>query len=70
VVRSGSSGLGEWQNEERALRADRNKAIGGATPLEVVRVWLIVTCLCGGGAARGSYADIELVDSDETLRVL
>jgi hypothetical protein len=70
VVRSGTTGIGEWQTEERALRADRNKAIGGAPPLEVVRVWLIVTCLCGGGEARGSYADIELVDSDETLRVL
>jgi hypothetical protein len=70
VVRSGSSGIGEWQTEERALRADRDKAIGGATPQEVVRVWLIVTCVCGGGEAPGSYADIELVDSDQTIRVL
>jgi hypothetical protein len=31
---------------------------------------LIVTCVCGGGEARGSYADIELVDSDQTIRVL
>ena len=70
VVRSGIGGLGEWQNEERALAADRAKAIGGATPLTVARVWLIVTCVCGGGEARGSYADIELVDDAGTIRVL
>jgi hypothetical protein len=70
VVRNGIDGIGEWQNEERILAADRAKAIGGATPLTVVRVWLIVTCACGGGEARGSYADIELVDGTRTIRVL
>ena len=70
VVRSGTGGLGEWQIEERTLAADRAKAIGGATPLTVARVWLIVTCVCGGGEARGSYADIELVDDAGTIRVL
>ena len=70
VVRSGIDGLGEWQDEERTLVADRAKAIGGATPLAVVRVWLIVTCVCGGGEAHGSYADIELVDGARTIRVL
>jgi len=70
VVRSGIDGLGEWQDEERTLVADRAKAIGGATPLAVVRVWLIVTCVCGGAEARGSYADIELVDGARTIRVL
>jgi hypothetical protein len=29
-----------------------------------------VTCVSAGGEARGSYADIELVDSDTTTRVL
>jgi hypothetical protein len=66
VVRSGSEGLGEWQREERLLAADRARAIGGATPREVVRVWLIVNCASAGGEARGSYADIELVDGDST----
>jgi hypothetical protein len=70
VVRSGNDGLGEWQDEERTLAADRAKAIGGVNPLTVVRVWLIVTCACGGGEARGSYADIELVDGASTIRVL
>jgi hypothetical protein len=32
-------------------------------------VWLIVTCSSGGGEARGSYADIELIDSGATIRV-
>jgi hypothetical protein len=61
VVRSGDAGLGEWQCEERTLAADRSKAISGANPLKVTRVWLIVTCISGRGEARGSYADIELV---------
>ncbi len=70
VVRSGSAGLGEWQREERPLAADRARAIGGATPREVVRVWLIVNCAVAGGEARGSYADIDLVDGDAVSRVL
>ena len=69
-MRSGSPGLGQWHTEERALAADRAGAIGGATPGEVVRVWLIVTCACAGGEARGSYADIELVDRGRTIHVL
>jgi hypothetical protein len=70
VVRAGDAGLGEWQSEERMLAADRSKAIGGANPLRVTRVWLIVTCMSGRGEARGSYADIELVDGARTIRVL
>jgi Protein of unknown function (DUF3047) len=70
AVRSGVTGLGEWHTVERPLAADRAKAIGDPTPREVVRVWLIVTCVSAGGEARGSYADIELVDSEATLRVL
>ncbi len=70
VVRSGSAGLGEWHSEERAIARDRAGAIGGATPREVVRVWLIVTCLAGGGKARGSYGEIELTDDDTTICVL
>lgn len=70
VVRSGSAGLGEWHHEQRTLVPDRAKAIGGATPREVVRVWLIVTCAAAGGEARGSYADIELIDGGTTIRVL
>jgi hypothetical protein len=69
VVRSGRAGLGQWHSEQRTLAPDRTRAIGGATPREVVRVWLIVTCVCAGGEARGSYADIELVDGGTTIRV-
>jgi hypothetical protein len=70
VARSGSAGLGEWQAEERALAQDRARAIAGVTPREVLRVWLIVTCLATGAEARGSYADIELTDGATTIRVL
>jgi Protein of unknown function (DUF3047) len=70
AARSGTAGLGEWHTEERALASDRAKVIGGPRPREVARVWLIVTCVSAGGEARGSYADIELVDGDTTTRVL
>jgi hypothetical protein len=71
VVRSGRTGLGEWHAEERTVAIDRAVAIGGTVPREVVRVWLIVTCLSVGGEARGSYADIELTDDNGTaIRVL
>lgn len=70
VVRSGHTGLGEWHAEQRKIAPDRAAAIGGAAPREVVRVWLIVTCLSAGGEARGSYADIELVDDSSSIRVL
>ena len=33
-------------------------------------MWRIVTCVSAGGEARGSYADIELVDGATTIRVL
>ncbi len=70
VVRSGSAGLGEWHAEERTLARDRARAIPCTAPHEVVRVWLIVTCLASGGEARGSYADIEMVDEGITIHVL
>jgi hypothetical protein len=70
VVRSGTAGIGQWPHEQRTLAPDRAKAIGGATRREVLRVWLIVTCVSAGGEARGSYADIQLVDSGTTIRVL
>ena len=70
VVRTGRAGLGGSQDEERTLVPDRAKAIGGATPSQVVRVWLIVNCVSAGGEARGSYAEIELVDHATTIRVL
>lgn len=70
VVRSGNTGLGEWCSEERMPAPDRDKAIGGAAPREVVAVWLIVNCFSTGGEARGSYAGIEVVDGGTTVRVL
>jgi DUF3047 family protein len=70
VVRSGEHGLGEWQREERLVAPDRDRAIGGAAPREVVRVWLIATTVCARGDGVAQYADIELVDGDTTVRVL
>ena len=70
VVRSGGAGIGEWQTEERMVSLDRDRAIGGTAPREVVRVWLIVNCLAPGAEASASYTDITLVSDKTTIRVL
>ncbi|KAF2171421.1 hypothetical protein M409DRAFT_50863 [Zasmidium cellare ATCC 36951] len=43
VIRSGTTGLGEWLHEERDLFADYEKYIGrkGGVPERITRVWLI-----------------------------
>jgi hypothetical protein len=70
VVRSGPDGLGTWKEEERRIAPDRDAAIGGPAPDRVERVWLIVTTVAQGGEARGAYADVRLVGSDDVIRVL
>ncbi|HEX8084683.1 MAG TPA: DUF3047 domain-containing protein [Solirubrobacteraceae bacterium] len=70
VVRSGPDGLGEWRSEERRIAPDHAKAIGGARPREVVRVWLIATTIVQRREARSAYADIEFAGGGTTLRVL
>jgi hypothetical protein len=70
VVGSGTTELGAWRHEDRAIAPDLAKTIEGATPREIVGIWLVVTCVSAGGEARGSYADIAFVDGATTLNVL
>jgi hypothetical protein len=70
VVRSGTEGLGEWQQEERPIAADRAAAIGGPEPREIVRAWLIATTFAQGDRGRASYADAELADGDRHIRII
>ncbi|QQD16922.1 DUF3047 domain-containing protein [Spongiibacter nanhainus] len=69
VLRTPQDGLGLWLNESRPLRADYIRAIGGEPPKKVVAVWLIANSAFQGGVGRCRYREINLRDSDQTVRV-
>jgi hypothetical protein len=70
VVRTGTAGLGRWIDEERPVLADHQTAIGGPAPSRVVRAWLIAQTVPQAGQAVAEFSRIELVDGDQTLRLL
>ena len=70
VVRSGAASLGRWVEEERPVLADHRAAIGGLAPARVVRAWLISVSFLQGREGHGELGRIELVDRNETVRVL
>jgi hypothetical protein len=70
VVRTGTAGLGRWIDEERPVLADHQAAIGGPAPSRVVRAWLIAQTVPQAGHAMAEFSRIELVDGDQTLRLL
>jgi hypothetical protein len=70
VVRSGTADLGRWVDEERPVLADHQVAIGGPAPARVVRAWLISVGFFQRGEGSGEFGRIDLVDGDETIRVL
>jgi len=70
VARTGTADLGRWTGEERSVLADHQAAIGGPAPTRVVRAWLIAQTVPQAGHAVGEFRRIELVDGDQTLRVL
>ena len=70
VARTGTDGLGRWIDEERPVLADHQAAIGGPAPSRVVRAWLIAQTVPQAGHAAGEFRRIDLVEGDQTLRVL
>jgi hypothetical protein len=70
VARTGTDRLGRWLDEERPVLADHQAAIGGPAPSRVVRAWLIAQTVPQAGHAAGGFRRIDLVDGDQTLRVL
>ena len=70
VVRSGTSDLGQWVEEERPVLTDHQVAIGGAAPERVVRVWLIACSFLQGNEGGGQFGWIELVDREKGVRAL
>ena len=70
VVRSGPTDLGRWVDEERPVLADHQAAIGGPAPTRIIGAWLISCSFLQGNEGRGEFGRIELVDGNETVRVL
>ncbi|HET8822321.1 MAG TPA: DUF3047 domain-containing protein [Thermoleophilaceae bacterium] len=70
VARSGTADLGRWVDEQRSVLDDHQAAIGGPAPARVVRAWLISVSFLQGREGRGEFGRIELVDGNETVRVL
>jgi hypothetical protein len=68
VVRSGTEGLGAWHSEERDLYADV-AAHMGPPPARIVRVWLIAVSLFQRREGRCAYADIELVQRGDGVKL-
>jgi hypothetical protein len=69
VVRSGSAGLGQWQREERAVRADVERSMG-PPPGRIVRVWLIAVASFQHGSLRAEFSDIRLSNGPQSAQVL
>ncbi len=59
--------IGKWLSEERSIRKDYERAIGGDVPAKVVQVWLIANSLFQRGTGKCDYRAIRLVDGEETL---
>ncbi len=64
VVRSGAEGLGVWQSESRAVAADYARAIGGAAPARVVKVWLIANSVFQRKAGKARFRGITVREGD------
>jgi hypothetical protein len=69
VVRSGASGLGEWQSERRSVMADYRAAIG-EPPARMVAVWLIAVSLFQHGAGVAEFADISVHGGGKSVEVI
>lgn len=70
VVRSGSAGLGTWVSESRLLKADYARAISGAIPAKIVRVWLIANSVFQRGRGEAMFTDIALVNGGRRIPIV
>jgi hypothetical protein len=82
VARSGTSELGRWCDDERAIQQYYERFIGTvakpdarhdprlvAPPTKIVRVWLIANTVFHRKEAKCSFGAIELISGTETLTV-
>jgi hypothetical protein len=69
VLRSGSDGLGLWQDERRDLHADYARCVG-TPPASIRRVWLIASSIFQRRTGRCAYADVRLTGGGGELQVI
>jgi hypothetical protein len=70
VVRSGSTGLGTWVKETRPLKADYQRAIPGAVPAKIVRIWLIANSVFQRKQGEARFADIALISGGGRRQII
>lgn len=70
VIRSDPGKLGQWLTEERNIRADYAKYIGGEMPARIVQVWLIANTVFQSGVGTGRVANISIGNESEREKVL
>jgi len=66
VVRT-KKDVGRWLSEERSIKKDYERAIGGDVPAKVVQVWLIANSLFQRGTGKCDYRAIRLTDGEDVL---
>ena len=59
--------VGRWLSEERSIKKDYERAIGGDVPAKVVQVWLIANSLFQRGTGKCDYRAIRLTDGEDVL---
>jgi Protein of unknown function (DUF3047) len=69
ALRSGTDQCGQWVAEDRPVQEDYRRAIDGDPPARIVCVWLIANAIFQRRTGTAKFADIELVNEGETLRL-
>jgi hypothetical protein len=70
VIRSDPSELGQWLSEERNLKADYARYIGGEMPSSITQVWLISNSFFQGGVGKARVANISIGSDKRREKVL
>jgi len=69
VIRSNPHQLGSWLPEDRNILSDYARAIGGAAPARIVKIWLIANSLFQRGEGKCDYSDILLRNRERQLAI-
>jgi len=70
VIRSDASEIGNWLREERNLKADYARYIGGEMPSTITQVWLISNSIFQGGVGKARVANISIGNDEQREKIL
>lgn len=70
VIRSDPSEIGKWLSEERNLKADYARYIGGEMPSSISQVWLISNSFFQGGVGKARVANISIGSDKQRKKIL